>query len=111
MLPSEGSSSQVSSSRSINHLIRPALGYTLLIGDLKEPERWFIVGVRLCVAAVLIIDAHVVLGLIQESDQPIDFLSGLLTELPNRAEDVGRLCVGRDVQPIQAGYRGKCRRV
>jgi hypothetical protein len=40
----------------------------------------------------------------QEPDQPIDFLSGLLTEPADRADDIGRLCVGRDVQPIQAGY-------
>ena len=85
-------------------MIGGALRYPLLIGDLQEPERRFVVRVRFRVAAVFVIDAHVVFGLIQEADEPLDLVSGFL--IADRAEDIGRLSVGRDVQPIQAGPWG-----
>jgi hypothetical protein len=61
---------------------------------------------RLQVAVVRLVfrlQLHVVVGLVQKSDQPIYLVSGLFAEPAYRSEDIGRLCVGRDVQPVQAG--------
>jgi hypothetical protein len=48
----------------------------------------------------------VIVGVIQEAD-PLDLVSGDLTELANRSEDIVRRSIVFDVQPIEAGYWGK----
>lgn len=46
----------------------------------SESTPILVVSVRLRVVAVLVIDAHVVLGIVQEADQAVDLISGLFAE-------------------------------
>jgi len=61
----------------------------------------------LAVALVLQFAAHVVVGLIEKSDETVDLSARLEAEPADSNKDILRCGILADVQPIKAGYWGK----
>jgi hypothetical protein len=91
--------------------LRPAagrpIGLSWLTTRSKLPRDGSSSPTSLAVALVLQFAAHVVVGLIEKSDETVDLSARLEAEPADSNKDILRCGILADVQPIKAGYWGK----
>jgi hypothetical protein len=99
----------------IDQRVRPIagrpIGLFLVDHTIEAAEGRLVVANLLAVALVFPFAAHVVVGLIEKSDETVDLSARLEAEPADSNKDILRCGILADVQPIKAGYWGKYRRV